>query len=84
MEKSKRRFLQGEVTSDKMDKTVVVSIFSRKMHPLYKKYIGTTKKIMAQDNDNTARMGDVVRVGETRPLSKKKRWEILSIVKRAQ
>lgn len=84
MDQSKRKFLQGEVTSDKMDKTVVVSIFSRKMHPLYKKYIGTTKKIMAQDSENAAHIGDVVRVGETRPLSKKKRWEIISIVKKAQ
>lgn len=84
MDQSKRRFLQGEVTSDKMEKTVVVSIYSRKMHPLYKKYIGTTKKVMAHDEKSVASVGDVVRVGETRPLSKKKRWEVISVVKKAQ
>ena len=84
MEQENRRYLQGEVISNKMEKSIVVAVHSRKMHPLYKKYIGTTKKIMVDDQKNVANLGDVVRVGETRPLSKRKRWELLSIVKKAQ
>lgn len=84
MDQLKRRFFQGIVISNKMAKTIVVAVRSRKMHPLYKKYISTTKKLMAEDKDNEAQIGDEVRIGETRPLSKQKRWEMISIVKRAQ
>lgn len=79
-----RRILQGEVVSNKMTSTIVVAIKSRKMHPLYKKYIGTTKKVMAHDAKQEATVGDVVRIAETRPLSRMKRWELVSIVQKAQ
>lgn len=79
-----RRYLQGEVVSNKMDKSIVVVVKRRKMHPLYKKYISRTKKIMVQDSENIAQQGDIVRIGETRPLSKKKHWELISIVKKVQ
>ena len=84
MSKINRRILQGEVLSDKMQRTIVVAIKSRKMHSLYKKYIGTTKKVMAHDSREEAHVGDVVRIVETRPLSRVKRWELLSIVKKVQ
>lgn len=84
MNQLNRRYFQGEVTSNKMDKTIVVSIKGRKMHPLYKKYIGITKKVMVADRENIAQIGDVVKIGETRPLSKHKRWEMISIIKKVQ
>lgn len=79
-----KKVFQGEVLSDKMEKTVVVAVKNRKMHPLYKKYIGTTKKIVAHDRNNDARVGDVVRVIESRPISKRKKWEVITVVSRAQ
>jgi small subunit ribosomal protein S17 len=73
-----RRVLQGTVVSDKMDKTVVVSVERFVMHPLYKKYIRRTKKFMAHDEDNRCKIGDVVRIVESRPLSRRKSWEVIS------
>ncbi|MGY9055435.1 MAG: 30S ribosomal protein S17 [Alphaproteobacteria bacterium] len=69
-----KRILQGMVTSDKGDKTIVVRVDRRVMHPIYKKFITRSKKFMAHDEDNTYREGDTVRIEESRPLSKRKRW----------
>jgi small subunit ribosomal protein S17 len=72
----------GKVISDKMQKTIVVAVESFKTHPLYKKNYRWTKHYKAHDEENTARIGDVVVIEETRPLSKEKRWRLLEIVKR--
>jgi small subunit ribosomal protein S17 len=69
-----KRILQGQVVSDKGDKTVVVRVDRRVMHPIYKKFITRSKKFMAHDEDNAYRIGDTVRIEESRPLSKRKRW----------
>jgi small subunit ribosomal protein S17 len=75
---------QGKVVSDKMDKTLVVAITNRRLHPLYKKYVQVTKKVKAHDENNDAHEGDTVRVIESRPISKDKRWRLLEIVERAK
>jgi small subunit ribosomal protein S17 len=72
-----RRVLQGTVVSDKGDKTIVVSVERRVVHPIYKKYIRQSKKYMAHDEGNVFKMGDVVKIRECRPLSRRKRWEAL-------
>ena len=72
-----RRVMQGVVVSDKMDKTVVVNVERRFKHPLYKKYIKRSKKYVAHDEANEKKIGDVVSIRECRPLSKRKRWEIV-------
>lgn len=72
----------GRVVSDKMDKTVVVAVDSVRRHPLYHKRITRTSKFMAHDEQNTCKPGDVVRIEETRPLSKNKRWIVREIVER--
>lgn len=72
-----RRVLQGTVVSDKMDKTIVVRVDRRVMHPLYGKTVKRSKKYMAHDPDNRFKIGDVVRIVECRPLSARKRWEVL-------
>ncbi|NJL94895.1 MAG: 30S ribosomal protein S17 [Anaerolineae bacterium] len=79
---NKRRRLQGRVTSNKMDKTVVVTVDKAKPHPLYGKVVRYTKKYMAHDENNEAQIGDVVRIVESRPISKQKRWVIESFVER--
>ena len=79
----RKRMLMGNVVSDKGDRTIVVSIARRKKHRLYKKYITLTKKLKAHDPDNECRVGDLVRVVESRPLSREKRWRLIEIVKRA-
>lgn len=79
-----KQVLQGVVVSDKMDKTIVVEIVMRKLHPLYKKYLTRSKKVKAHDETNDAKLGDTVRVVETRPLSKEKRWRLAEIVERAK
>jgi len=73
----------GEVVSTKMQKTIVVEVEMRKAHPKYKKIMRTTKKFYAHDEQSSARMGDVVRIRETRPLSKLKRWALEEIVRRS-
>mgnify|MGYP003475591350 CR=1 FL=1 len=80
---SKRSFV-GLVTSDKMDKTIVVTIATKKMDRLYKKYVTRTKKYMAHDENNECGIGDTVRVMETRPLSKDKRWRLVEIIEKAR
>ena len=82
--KSKRKILTGRVVSNKMVKTVVVEITRRKLHPLYEKYITRTKKIKAHDEKNQCRVGDIIRVVESRPLSKEKRWRLLEIVEKVK
>lgn len=79
----RKRVLTGNVVSDKGDRTIVVSIARRKKHRLYKKYVTLTKKLKAHDADNECRVGDLVRVVESRPLSREKRWRLAEIVKRA-
>lgn len=76
--------LQGVVVSDKMDKTIVVEIMMRKLHPLYKKYVTRSKKVKAHDEKNDAHIGDTVRVEECRPMSRDKRWRLIEIVERAK
>jgi 30S ribosomal protein S17 len=72
-----KRILQGVVVSDKMDKTVVVSVERRVMHPIYKKFIRRSKKYHAHDESNSFKAGDTVRIRECRPLSKTKNWEVI-------
>jgi small subunit ribosomal protein S17 len=74
----------GKVVSDKMEKTVVVSIERRVQHPVYGKMIRRTKKLKAHDEENSAKTGDTVRIMETRPLSKDKRWRLVEIIDRAR
>ena len=81
---SSRKTRTGKVVSDKMDKTVVVAIADRVAHPLYKKIVGRTYKLKAHDENNECRVGDRVRVMETRPLSKDKRWRVVEIVEKAK
>ena len=73
-----RRVLQGVVVSDKMDKTVVVRVERRVMDPIYKKFIRRSSKYAAHDEKNASKVGDVVRIRECRPMSKRKRWEVVS------
>ena len=73
----------GEVVSTKMEKTIVVEVEMRKAHPKYKRIVRSTRKFYAHDEQNTARVGDVVRIKETRPLSKLKRWSLEEIVRRS-
>lgn len=72
-----RRVLQGTVVSDAAEKTVVVRVERRVRHPMYKKFITRSKKYMAHDEDNASKVGDVVRIRECRPISKRKTWEIV-------
>jgi small subunit ribosomal protein S17 len=73
-----KRVLSGVVVSDKMDKTIVVRVDRRVMHPLYKKYIRQSKRYAAHDEDNRFKTGDQVRIEECRPLSRRKRWSVVA------
>ena len=79
-----RKTRVGVVVSDKMDKTIVVQLSSRVKHPLYGKFIKKTTKIKAHDEENACGIGDTVRVMETRPLSRQKRWRLVEIVEKAK
>lgn len=81
--KSKRSFV-GIVTSDKMDKTIVVSVSTKKLHRLYKKYVTRVKKCKAHDENNDAHIGDRVRIVECRPLSREKCWRLAEIIEQAK
>jgi small subunit ribosomal protein S17 len=83
-ERSARKVREGVVASTKMDKTVVVEVITRKPHPLYKKTVVRTSRLYAHDEDNELRIGDRVRIVETRPLSKQKRWRLVEILERAK
>ena len=78
-----RKVVVGEVVSTKMAKTIVVEVRRQKAHPLYRRVVNRTKKFYANDEEQTARTGDFVRIEETRPLSKLKRWKLKDIVKRS-
>jgi small subunit ribosomal protein S17 len=82
--KANKKTFTGQVVSDKMDKTIVVAVTKRSLHPLYKKYVKLTKKVKAHDEKNEAHTGDTVRVMECRPLSKEKCWRLTQIVERAK
>ena len=82
--KRNRKTLVGTVVSNKMEKTIVVQIERRKLHPLYKKYITRTKKVKAHDAGNLCQIGDLVKVIESRPLSKDKHWSLLEVLERAK
>ena len=79
-----RKTRTGLVVSDKMEKTVVVAIERRVPHPIYGKMITRTKRLKAHDEENSAKVGDTVRIVETRPLSKDKRWRLVEIIERAR
>lgn len=79
-----RKVRTGLVVSDKMDKTVVVTITRRVAHPVYGKMVTRTKRVKAHDEENSVKTGDTVRIMETRPLSKDKRWRVVEIVERAR
>ena len=83
-ERTSRKTRIGLVVSDKMQKTVVVSIERRVQHPVYGKMVRRTKKLKAHDEQNEAKTGDTVRIMETRPLSKDKRWRVVEIIERAR
>ena len=79
-----RKTREGVVVSDKMDKTIVVAIEDNVRHPLYKKIVKRTVRLKAHDENNECRVGDWIRVMETRPLSKDKRWRVVEIIEKAK
>ena len=83
-ERNARKSRTGLVVSDKMEKTVVVAIERRVPHPVYGKMVTRTKRLKAHDEENSAKVGDTVRIVETRPLSKDKRWRVVEIMHRAR
>ena len=84
VERNLRKTRTGKVVSDKMDKTIVVAIQNNEMHPLYNKIVKRTYKLKAHDENNDCHIGDTVKVMETRPLSRDKRWRLVEIVERAK
>ena len=84
MERNLRKTRVGKVTSDKMDKTITVSIEDNVKHPLYKKIVKRTYKLKAHDENNECHIGDTVKVMETKPISKDKRWRLVSVIERAK
>ena len=84
MERNLRKTRRGKVVSDKMDKTIVVAVEDHVKHPLYGKIIKETYKLKAHDENNECGIGDIVEVMETRPLSKDKRWRLVSIIEKAK
>ena len=83
-QRGRRKVMQGVVVSDKMDKTIVVLVEDRVKHPLYGKVMTKSSRIKVHDEDNTAGIGDRVRVMETRPMSAQKRWRLVEIIERAK
>ncbi len=83
-EQGRRQIKVGKVVSDKMDKTIVVDVTYMRRHPIYHKMVRRSSRFKAHDERNEARIGDTVRIIESRPLSKDKRWRLLSIVERSQ
>ena len=84
MERNLRKTRTGKVTSDKMDKTITVAIEDHVKHPLYNKIVKRTYKLKAHDENNECKIGDTVKVMETRPLSKDKRWRLVEIIEKAK
>lgn len=83
-ERNLRKTRVGVVTSNKMEKSISVSVERRLRHPIYGKFVKKSKKFMAHDEENTANIGDTVRIMEVRPLSKNKRWRLVEIIERAK
>jgi len=83
MERNKRKEIQGKVVSDKRDKTITILVERKIKHPLYGKVMKSSKKFQAHDENNECKMGDIVKVMETRPLSKTKRFRLIEILERA-
>ena len=83
MERNLRKTMVGTVVSDKMDKTVVIAVETNVRHPIYKKTVKRTYKLKAHDEENNCKIGDKVKVMETNPLSKDKRWRVVEIVEKA-
>lgn len=84
MERNQRKEKVGTVTSNKMDKTITIAINRKVKHPIYGKFMQKTTKLMAHDEKGEAGIGDTVRISETRPLSKNKRWRLVEIVEKAK
>ncbi len=84
MERNLRKTRLGTVVSDKMDKTIVVAVVRKFKHPLYKKYVKTTKKFKAHDERNECGIGDYVEITETRPISKDKCWRLVRVIEKAK
>ena len=84
LKRNSRKERVGLVVSDKMDKTITVALERQVKHPIYKKFLKKTTKLMAHDENNEAHQGDTVRIMETRPLSKNKRWRLVEILERAK
>ncbi len=82
--RGRRKTRTGVVVSNKMDKSIVVKIERRVKHPIYKKYFKITKKLMAHDEKNESNVGDVVKIMEIRPLSKRKKWRLVEIIEKAK
>ena len=83
MERGRRKVRVGRVVSDKMDKTIVVAVETNVRHPIYKKTVKRTYKLKAHDEENNCKVGDKVKVMETKPLSKDKRWRVVEVVEKA-
>ncbi len=83
-ERNERKVKVGKVISDKMEKTIVVAVEDVKQHPIYKKAVKSTVKFKAHDDKEEAKIGDIVSIMETRPLSKTKRWRLVKIIERAK
>jgi small subunit ribosomal protein S17 len=84
MERNERKERIGKVTSNKMQKTITVAVDRKVKHPIYGKFVNRTTKFKAHDEENTAGIGDTVRIMETRPLSKDKRWRLIEVVEKAK
>ena len=84
MERNERKERIGKVTSNKMQKTITVAVDRKVKHPIYGKFVNRTTKFKAHDEENTAGIGDTVRIMETRPLSKDKRWRLVEIIEKAK
>ncbi len=84
MERPRRKLVQGRVVSEASDKSIVVQVETRKQHPVFRKMVKRSKRFMAHDEKNECRVGDTVRIMETRPLSRRKRWRLVEIVERAK
>jgi small subunit ribosomal protein S17 len=84
MERNLRKERIGIVVSNKMEKSIVVAIKRKVKHPIYGKFINRTTKLMAHDEENSCKIGDTVRISETRPLSKNKTWRLVEIIERAK
>ena len=84
MERNLRKERIGVVVSTKMDKSIVVAVKRKVKHPIYGKFINKTKNLMAHDEENTCKVGDTVRISESRPLSKNKTWRLVEVIERAK